>query len=119
MNRRRFLQAGAAALSFLPTMWSWVLAPTRAAGATRSMSRVRPGDSAWPSEASWDRLSLDVGGRLVKVQSPLAACLSAIEPQLCACLQGIKEPYFLGRRGRADAIPRLGRRLTSRPVPTL
>jgi hypothetical protein len=62
MNRRRFSQVAAAALSFLPTMWSWVLAPTRAAGAARSMSRVRPGDPAWPSEASWDRLSRDVGG---------------------------------------------------------
>jgi FAD/FMN-containing dehydrogenase len=97
MNRRRFLQAAAAALSFLPTMWSWVLAPTRAGGAVRSMSRVRYGDPAWPSEASWDRLSRDVGGRLVKVQSPLAACLETPSSPSCAHLfKELKNPYFLG-----------------------
>jgi FAD/FMN-containing dehydrogenase len=78
-------------------MWSWVLAPTRAAGAARSMSRVRPGDPAWPSEASWDQLSRDVGGRLVKVQSPLAACLEAPSSPSCAHLfKELKNPYFLG-----------------------
>jgi FAD/FMN-containing dehydrogenase len=97
MNRRRFLQAAAAALSFLPTMWSWVLAPTRAAGAARSMPRVRPGDPAWPSEASWDQLRRHVGGRLVKVQSPLAACLEAPSSPSCAHLfKELKNPYFLG-----------------------
>ena len=97
MNRRRFLQAAAAALPFLSTMCSWVLAQARAVGAVRSMSRVRPGDSAWPSEGSWDRLSRDVGGRLVKVQSPLAACLEAPSSPSCAQLfKELKNPYFLG-----------------------
>jgi FAD/FMN-containing dehydrogenase len=78
-------------------MWSWVLAPTRAAGAARSMSRVRPGDPAWPSDASWDRLSRDVGGRLVKVQSPLTACLEAPSSPSCAhVFKELKNPYFLG-----------------------
>jgi FAD/FMN-containing dehydrogenase len=77
-------------------MWSWVLAPTRVAGAARSISRVRPGDSAWPSEASWDRLSRDVGGRLVKVESPLAACLEAPSSPDCAhVFKELKNPYFL------------------------
>ncbi len=97
MNRRRFLQAAAAALPFLLTIWSWVLAPTRAAGAARFLSRVRPGDPAWPSEAGWDRLSRDVGGRLVKVQSPLAACLEAPSSPSCAhVFKELKNPYFLG-----------------------
>ena len=74
-----------------------MLAPTRAAGAVRSISRARPGDSAWPSEASWDRLGRDVGGRLVKVQSPLAACLEAPSSSNCAHLfKELKNPYFLG-----------------------
>ena len=61
------------------------------------MSRVRPGDSAWPSEARWDRLSRDVGGRLVKVQSPLAVCLKAPSSPSCAqVFKELKNPYFLG-----------------------
>jgi FAD/FMN-containing dehydrogenase len=32
--------------------------------------RVRSGDAAWPSEASWERLSRDVGGRLIKLEAP-------------------------------------------------
>ena len=97
MNRRRFLQAAAAALPFLPALCSWVLAPTQASAAARSMSRVRPGDPAWPSEACWDRLSRDVGGRLVKVQSPLAVCLKAPSSPSCAqVFKELKNPYFLG-----------------------
>ena len=106
MNRRRFLHAAAAALPFLPTVWSWVLAPTRAAGAGRSMSRVRPGDSAWPSEASWDRLSRDVGGRLAKVQSPLAACLEAPSSPSCAhVFKKLKNPCVRYRDGAHQDPP--------------
>jgi hypothetical protein len=47
------------------------------AATARSMSRVRPTDPEWPSEASWNRLSQKVGGRLVKVESPLTACVEA------------------------------------------
>jgi FAD/FMN-containing dehydrogenase len=97
MNRRRFLQAVAAALPFLPAMCSYLLGPRRALGATPSMSRVRPGDSAWPSAASWDQLRRGVDGRLVKVQSPLAACLEAPSSPECAhVFKELKNPYFLG-----------------------
>jgi hypothetical protein len=54
------------------------------------------------------------GGRGAARQGAVAPrCVpgSAIEPKLRACLQGIKEPLLPRRRGRADAIPRLGRRL--------
>jgi FAD/FMN-containing dehydrogenase len=91
------LQTVGAALPFLPTMGSWVLAQTRAAGSNGSLSRVRPGDPGWPSQASWDRLSQDVGGRLVEVQSPLAACMEAPSSSSCAyVLQELKNPYYLG-----------------------
>ncbi|MGA9576478.1 MAG: BBE domain-containing protein [Terrimicrobiaceae bacterium] len=40
MNRRGFLRAAAAAFSFLRATWLWMLAPTRAAGAVRSISRL-------------------------------------------------------------------------------
>lgn len=97
MNRRRFLQAATTALSFLSTAWSWVLAPARATGTARSMSRVHPGDPAWPSEAKWDRLRRDVEGRLVKVHSPLALCLEAPSSADCAQIfKELKNPYYLG-----------------------
>ena len=71
--------------------------PGRALAANRSQARVRPGDPAWPSEAKWDQLSHEVQGRLIKVQSPLAACVGA--PSDAACAQVFKElknPYYLG-----------------------
>jgi FAD/FMN-containing dehydrogenase len=97
VNRRRLLRTAAAAIPFLPSIWPWALAPTGASGAAPSASRVRPGDPAWPSEASWNRLSGEVGGQLVKVRSPLAACMEA--PSSAACAQvfkDLKNPYYLG-----------------------
>jgi FAD/FMN-containing dehydrogenase len=97
MNRRRLLQAAGGAVPFLPALWSWALASAPTATPARSRSRVRPGDSAWPSEASWDRLSRDVGGRFLKVQSPLAACLDPPSNPSCADIfKALKNPYFLG-----------------------
>ena len=61
MNRRGLLQRAAVTIPFLSGMWSWLLGPIRGWGAARSHSRVRPGDPGWPSEASWSRLSRDVG----------------------------------------------------------
>ena len=87
----------AAATPLLLGPSSRTLAPARAVAASRPMSRVRPGDPAWPSEASWDQLGRDVGGRLVKVQSPLAACLEAPSSPRCARIfERLKNPYYLG-----------------------
>ena len=84
-------------IPFLSGMWSWLLGPRRGLGAVRSPSRVRPGDPAWPSEASWSRLSRDVGGRLVKVRSPLTTCTDVPSSTACAQLfKDLKNPYYLG-----------------------
>ena len=72
-----------------------MLPPAWAAGEVRP--RARPGQPDWPSESSWAQLGQDVGGRLIKVQSPLALCKDA--PSGPACTQVFKElknPYFLG-----------------------
>jgi hypothetical protein len=84
MTRRCFLR-GAAALPLLPSIRLSMLPSAWAEGtaARHAPSRVRPGDPAWPSKASWDRLNREVGGRLIKVQSPLGVCQDV--------------PLFLGR----------------------
>jgi FAD/FMN-containing dehydrogenase len=59
--------------------------------------RVRPGDPAWPSATSWDRLNREVGGRLIPVQSPLATCRVAPGSPACAeVVRRLKNPYYLG-----------------------
>ena len=97
MNRRRLLQIAAAAIAFLPSIWSWVFSPRRASAADRVVSRVRPTDPEWPSEANWDGLNRKVGGRLVKVQSPLSACMEEPSSPNCAQIfKKLKDPYYLG-----------------------
>lgn len=97
MNRRGLLQGAAVIIPFFSGVWSWALGPVRGQGAVRSQSRVRSGDPAWPSEADWSRLSRNVGGRLIKVQSPLAACTDAPASPACAQLfKDLKNPYYLG-----------------------
>src|SRR5271170_6009785 len=94
MKRRRLLQI-IAALPLAPGLRS-ALSPAQAAS-SMSTSRVRPGDPAWPSQAEWDQLSKDVGGRLIKVQSPLAACIDAPSDPACAqVFKELKNPYYLG-----------------------
>src|SRR5918995_3186409 len=96
MNRRRILQA-VAALPLVPDGWPRWPRPVPAAAAGPSSSRVRPGDSEWPSAASWERLNRDVGGKLITVESPLAACLENPESATCAhVFESLQNPYYLG-----------------------
>ena len=97
MNRRRLLQIVVALIPSLPSMWSWLLSPRTSAAATRSLSRVRPADPEWPSEASWDRLRQKIRGKLVKVHSPLAECVEAPSSLNCVHIfKELKNPYYLG-----------------------
>ena len=73
--------------------------------------RVRLGDPAWPSEAKWEQLDHDVGGRLIKVTSPLAACVGQTRRRLRRSLQGAQEPLLPRRRGGPDPVARVGRGL--------
>ena len=96
MNRRDVLKA-AFAFPFLSGVMSgsvasaWAVARKKVANAFRS--RVRPGDPGWPSLAEWDQLKIDVGGRLLKLQSPFADRNSA------ACQEALKHinnQFFIG-----------------------
>jgi FAD/FMN-containing dehydrogenase len=93
MNRRSLLRRGAA-VALLPVLSRTV----RAALAENTPARrVRPSDLAWPGEASWAKLNDDVGGRLIKVNSPLSACREAPDGAACGDLfKELKNPYYIG-----------------------
>jgi len=98
MTRRRFLR-GAAALPLLSSLRLSVLVPAWAEGtaAHHASSRVRPHDPAWPSEASWNRLNREVGGRLIKVQSPLGVCQDVPHSTSCSnVFKELRNPYYIG-----------------------
>jgi FAD/FMN-containing dehydrogenase len=63
MNRRELLKR-AAAISAIATGCAPLRRPAE------PFRRVRPGDPAWPSDASWEGLSREVGGRLIKLETP-------------------------------------------------
>ena len=93
MDRRRLLKV-VAGLPFASGLWRGA---STLADASPSPARVRPGDPAWPSEESWDNLNREVSGRLIKVHSPLAACVGASSDTTCAqILKELKNPYYLG-----------------------
>ena len=84
---------GGAGLAALMPM----LTPPFAAGAPVNppLRRVRRSDSAWPSPALWERLRRAVGGRLIKVQSPLAECAAAGGGSCEALFKALKNPYYI------------------------
>ena len=90
MSRRRLFEV----LAGLPFVSAF---PRGAAAQAQPKMRVRPGDPAWPSDAAWDELNRQVEGRLIKVRSPLAACVGASPDPACAqVFKELKNPYFLG-----------------------
>jgi FAD/FMN-containing dehydrogenase len=96
--RRRDVLAGLATASLFAGIRGVGTGSTlNASASARPASRVRPGDPGWPSDAAWEKLNRQVDGRLMKVQSPLIACVDA--PSNTACAQTFKElknPYYLG-----------------------
>ena len=64
---------------------------------SRVFARVRPGDAAWPSEESWNRLNRLVGGRLNKVNSPLSVCREAPDSPACRdVFKSLRNPFYIG-----------------------
>ena len=61
------------------------------------LRRVRPSDPEWPDAAAWERLRQRTGGRLVRVQSPLAECVRSLQAEACQEFsRRVKNPYYLG-----------------------
>jgi FAD/FMN-containing dehydrogenase len=93
MKRRQFLTRAAA----LPIVLSSCSGPSKPAGTSidANTSRVRPGDPGWPSSANWNSLKDNVGGRVIEVKSPLAACRT--DQSACAeVFRELKNPYYIG-----------------------
>ncbi len=93
MNRRQLLRTAAAPL--LAGLQSATL--KRALAAPGPLPRVRPADAAWPGEARWAELGERVGGRLLKLTDPFAACRDT--PTSAACdelFKSLKNPHVIG-----------------------
>jgi FAD/FMN-containing dehydrogenase len=67
-----------------------------AAAASSLVSRLRPGDPGWPSEAAWEELRHGLDGELIKVSSPLTACVGAPAEDCNAEFKALRNPYYLG-----------------------
>lgn len=97
MDRRRFLLCAAAA-PLLPSLRSFAFASMGGglpAGQVRP--RVRPGDPGWPSRSAWERLDRDVGGRLIRVHSPLELCRRSPDGPACRdVFDSMKNPFYIG-----------------------
>ena len=87
MNRRELLKLSGG----LP-----LVSTAYAQNAKPAFRRSRPGDPAWPSDAHWQALNVQVGGQLVRVRSPLEACAAAPGGTACeAVFKGLKNPYYI------------------------
>jgi FAD/FMN-containing dehydrogenase len=57
---------------------------------------VRPGEPGWPDPAEWAKLHKRVGGRLVKVTSPFAACTpDPASPGCTELFQNLTDPFYI------------------------
>lgn len=98
--KRRALLKGVSVIPFLAICLSKGFASSAFGAANRdgaTLSRMRPGDPGWPSEDSWERLKENVGGRLVKLQSPFSSCRASPASAQCNEAQTLlKNTFVLG-----------------------
>ena len=61
------------------------------------LARVRPGDPAWPSPASWQKLNDAVGGNLTRVQPLFDPCRREGDGAACReVLANLHNPFYIG-----------------------
>jgi FAD/FMN-containing dehydrogenase len=97
MNRRSFFRR-LATIPILPVLWRYLSKAAQGGSALRNSStRVRPSDPSWPRAESWEKLRQEVGGNLIRVESPFAACESAPDSASCKeIIRNLRNPYFIG-----------------------
>ena len=95
VHRRAFLK-GVAGLAGLPLV-SRFASPAGGVG-MRPLRRVRPVEPGWPGPAEWAKLRNSVGGRLVKVEPPFAACTPDPGSPACTDLfqHLLRNPFYIG-----------------------
>jgi hypothetical protein len=90
MERRVLLKG----LAVLPL--SAVAAGPAGGVAVPAVRRVRPGGPGWPDPAEWAKLGTRVGGRLVRVTSPVAACTpDPGSPGCTELFQHLRDPFYI------------------------
>jgi FAD/FMN-containing dehydrogenase len=90
--QRRTLLKGLAALPLAA-----VVAAPAGGVAGQPVRRVRLGEPGWPDPAEWAKLRRSVGGRLVKVKSPFAACTpDPGSPGCTELFQNLRDPFYIG-----------------------
>ena len=94
MNRRKFLRSSLAIPAFAASHQS--LLSLNGISSGDPFRRVRPGDPNWPSPADWNNLKTEVGGRLIKLESPLDVCkMDSSKADCDAVFAELKNPYFV------------------------
>jgi len=89
MNRRHFLQH-AVAIPAAAGIFSSELPFSNT-----PIKRVRPGEPGWPVENEWHKLKEKLGGRLIKIESPLDTCKNGGSKEACdATFKALKNPYY-------------------------
>jgi FAD/FMN-containing dehydrogenase len=96
MTRKSFLKR-LSTLPFLSGLWRYFPVSTRAATPAPTSSRIRPFDKNWPDPAAWEKLNQSVGGRLIKVESPLAGYATAGDDTARQkILKDLQNPFYIG-----------------------
>jgi hypothetical protein len=96
MNRRTLLKP-AAASSLLAAGMPLAGSSADPAPTGKTRRRVRPSDQSWPSIAEWEGLNQAVGGRLIEIESPLAACADNPDTPVCQeLLRNLRNQFFIG-----------------------
>jgi len=96
MKRRALLKWMAGMPLFATLVDLPASAQALATGSGKFFRRARPGTPGWPSAAEWEGLNQQVGGRLMKLADPLAACRA--DPSGKACrdfLAAVRNPYYI------------------------
>jgi FAD/FMN-containing dehydrogenase len=97
MTRKSFLKR-LSTLPILSALWPHLVG---SAGATppspTPASRLRPSDPDWPDKDAWEKLNQSVGGRLIKVESPLTGYTTAANDAARAkILKDLQNPFYIG-----------------------
>ena len=96
MTRKSFLKR-LSTLPILSALWPHLMRSAGGASPSPSpASRVLPSDPGWPDNAAWEKLNQAVGGRLIKVESPLAGYSTANDTAHANILKDLQNPFYIG-----------------------